>query len=193
MIFSPLVGWVIAYLLPVALVFGAIALFSHRPGTAFRMVIVHGGLCLSIVLSQYLLYVAHRPFSWNFPFPSITLFIGIGLLVSFLLGRFGFLYFLSALIQQLTLVSIAYYLFGALNFWMIVLLVVPIYSASHLLQVKYWHLKIPATLIWGVISIALFTLRGDILLNVSLHALLGAVLIYRGILYPRSDFAIKRI
>jgi hypothetical protein len=192
MALSALGGWFIAYLLPVLLVFGIIGLFFRRPGTAFRMLVVHGALCLSIILSQYLLYFAHRPFPWNFYLPSILLFAATTAIVSVLLGRFGFFYVLSALIQQLTLTSIAYYLSGLLNFWLIVLLVVPIYAASHLLELKYRYIKIPATLAWGTLSLALFALRGDILLNTSLHAILGSIFIYGGIMYPWSDFAVKR-
>lgn len=192
MAFSPFVGWITAYLLPVVLVFGVIGVFSRRSGTVFRMLVVHGGLCLSIIMSQYLLYSSGRSFPWNFYLPSALSFVIVIVIVSVLLGRFGFLYAFSAFIQQLTLASIAYDLSGTLNFWLIAILVVPIYAASHLLQIKHWHIKIPATLAWGVLSLALFALRGDILLNASLHAILGSALIYFGILYPRSDFAIKR-
>ena len=193
MIFSALGGWFIAYLFPVLLVFGVIVFFSRRPGTAFRMIVVHSGLCLSIMLSQFLLYFAYRPFPWNFYIPSIIFFMAATVVVFALLGRFGLLYALSAFIQQLTLVSIAYYLSDVFGFWQIVLLVIPIYSVSHLLQLKHWYVRIPATLLWGMVSLALFALRGDIFLNASLHATLGSILIYGGVLYPRSDFAIKRV
>ncbi|MBI5733136.1 hypothetical protein HY967_04270 [Candidatus Jorgensenbacteria bacterium] len=193
MILSALGGWFIAYFLPVLLVFGIIGFFPRRSGTVFRMLVVHGALCLSIFLSQYLLHFASRPFPWNFYFSSVLFFAVVTAATPLLLGRFGFLYVLSALIQQLTLVSIAYYLSGLLDFWIVVLLVVPIYSTCHLLEPKYWHIKIPATLAWGALSLMLFTLRGDILLNASLHAILGSIFIYGGIMYSRSDFAIKRI
>ena len=53
--------------------------------------------------------------------------------------------------------------------------------------------KVLVTLVWGTISLALFAAYGDILLNTSLHAILGSFFIYGGIMYPRSDFAIQRV
>ncbi|HEY4525792.1 MAG TPA: hypothetical protein VJL32_01695 [Candidatus Paceibacterota bacterium] len=193
MVVSALGGWFVAYLLPVLLMLAAVFLFSRRPGTTFRMLAVHSALCLSIILSQYLLYLAHRPFPFDFPFPSILFFTATMVIVPAILGRFGFFYALSAFIQELALTSIAYYLFGPFNFWLVVLLVVPIYATSHLLEPKYWRIKIPTTLVWGTVSLALFAAYGDILLNTSLHAILGSFFIYGGIMYPRSDFAIQRV
>ena len=149
MILTGFGGWSLSYLLPVLLVFGIIGAYALRPGTLFRILVVHGGLCLSIILSQYLLYSAGRPFPFALHLPSLLFFAAAVAVVFGFLGRFGFIYALSAFIQQLTLTSIAYYLSPSFDFWSIVFLVVPIYAVCHLLQLKYWPIKIIATLVWG--------------------------------------------
>lgn len=193
MILSALLSWFIAYLLPVLLVLSIIAIFAHQPGTAFRMLAIHIALGISIILSQYFIYQTHREFPWNIYLPSAALFIVIAIGAATLLGRFGLLYVLSSLIQQLTLISIYYYLSGSLSFWLIVLLLVPIYSVSHLLQTKHWRIKIPGTLAWGTVALILFAWRGDVLLNASVHAILGSIFIYLGIMYPATGFTIRRV
>src|SRR5581483_11282000 len=100
MIFPVFWGWFVAYLLPVMLVFGTIFVFSGRAGTAFRMIVVHAGLCLSILLSQYFIYSSGRSFPWIFSPFSVLLFVIATTIISALLGRFGFLYAISSLIQQ---------------------------------------------------------------------------------------------
>ncbi len=193
MIFPTLGGWLFAYILPILLVVAVIRFFpEYRAGTLFRGAVVHIGLLVSIVLSQYLLYAVERSFPWNFRLASIFSFIGVAVAIFVILGRFGLFYTFSALIQQLTMTSIAYYLYGPLSFFFIVILVVPPYSLSHLFQPKYWQVKIPVTLLWGFISLALFFLWQDVFLNALVHAIAGAFFIRRGVMYPQNEFAIKR-
>ena len=221
MTFSALGGWFFAYMLPGLSVLAVIYFFpKYRSGTFSRGAIVHCGLIISTILSQYLLYTAGRPFPWGSHPASIIsetatsattawglasalsnigssgsmLFFGaVAIAVFALLGRFGIFYALSALLQQLTMTSVAYYLFGSLSFLLIVLLVVPFFSLSHLLQRKHWRVKIPVTFAWGFFSLALFALYGNLFLNASLHAALVSLLIYAGVMYPHAEFAIKRV
>ncbi|MBI4094708.1 MAG: hypothetical protein HY435_00755 [Candidatus Liptonbacteria bacterium] len=190
---SAIGGWLFAYMFPGLSVLSVIRFFpQYRAGTLFRGLVVHSGLLLSTIFSQYLLYASGRGFPWV-PHPAtLVLFTGIAAAVLVVLGRFGFFYALSALLQQLTMTSIAYYLLGSLPFLLIVVLIVPFYALSHLLQPKYWHVKIPATLLWGLLSLALFAARGDVFLNASLHAITGSFFIHKGIMYPHTEFAIRR-
>jgi len=193
MIFSALGGWLFAYILPGVSVLAVIHFFpQYRAGTLFRGIVVHSGLLVSTILSQYLIYTTGRTLPWIPHVSSVFLFVGIAIAVLVILRRFGFFYVLSAFLQQLTMISIAYYLLDSLSFLLIIVLVVPFYAFSHLLQLKYWHIKIPITLLWGFLSLGIFVLYEDLFLNASLHAIVGSLLIYKGILYPHTEFKIKR-
>lgn len=153
---------------------------------------MHAALVVSTILSQYFIYYSNLVFPWSFDAVSITA-LGIALVVCpYIIGRFGFAYFLSSLTQELTMLSIAFYLFGNTNFVLILLLIVPIYAVAHLLNTKYWKIKIPIISLWGILSIILFYYTQDVFLNTALHAVFGSVLIRTGMIYVQSDFSIKR-
>ncbi len=191
MVTSYIAVWLLTYLLPALLACGVIYFLPNR-SSLFRVLIIHGALCLSIFLSQYFIYLNGNAFSWYTNLFSILFLVLVIGIAPFLVGRFGIFYILSSFIQELTMVSIAYYLFNTISFWAVVVLVVPIYAVAHLMNLKYWKFRLFVTLLWGTISIALFAWRADIVLNTALHAVFGLVLIRQGILYTLSDFSVTR-
>jgi hypothetical protein len=109
-----------------------------------------------------------------------------------ILGKFGALYSLSALLQQLCMVSMTFLLLPSLPLHHIILLLVPIYSLSHLSQLKKWQIKILLTFTWGVSSLMIFTIFSDIYLNIAIHNLIGTMLLSKKIIYQKTEFKINR-
>jgi len=183
--------WFIFYFLPAGLAFVLIRFFSER-GSMFRAFLVHGALVFSIFLTQYLLYSEGKYFPWHIHLYSVMLFALALITTPFIVGRFSIFYIFSAFVQELTMLSMAFYLMPTLSFWLAVIFIVPVYAFSHFTHKERWQARLWATSVWGILSIALFSYQKDILLNTALHAIFGAVLIYYGIIYVKSDFSIAR-
>lgn len=190
---TPIEMWFIAFILPAIL--GLILVINlpiAKPGSKIRNLIVHITLLSSIALSQYFIFLTGNSFKFSFSLMPIVLFTASLVISLILLGRFGFFYTISSLIQELCIVSIASLLLGQLALTDVILLVAPIYSVSHLLQPKKWELKIPLTFVWGVITITIFYFFQDPFLNIALHNIFGTILISETILYPETEFTISR-
>lgn len=153
---------------------------------------VHTGLLASILLSHTTIVAANLSFPWAASATSLLFLAASVALAYVLLGPFGLFYAFSALLQQLTMLSVAFILFPFLPLLAVILLVVPIYSFSHLLQVKRWKIKLPLTFGWGIVSLALFYVFSDVFLNITLHVFFGTLLIRRAVIYPTTEFAVKR-
>lgn len=160
---------------------------AHTPVITF---LLHLGLLMSIALSQYFIYQHGKSFPIN-NHPSSIAFLIVSIALAYKhIGQFSLPYTLSSLIQELTMLSGAYLLLLDLPLWQVSLLIVPLYSAIHLTQLKHWQIKVPLTAMWGFISVLLFSRYYDLYVNVAVHTLIGAVLISEGIIYHKSSYKI---
>ena len=189
---NPFLMWFIAYILPVLIVLSSIITMPNaKRGTILRSIIIHLGLLLSIILSQYFILKSGNAFSYS---PTIFLlpFLASIIISVMILGKFGTFYSLSAFLQQLCMLSVTFLLLPSLPLYYTILLVIPIYSLSHLLQPKNYQIKIPLTFIWGVLSIIIFAIFTDIYLNMAIHNFIGTMLISKNFIYHKTEFKINR-
>ena len=177
--------WLVTYALPALVTGSSIRFFSQYNINPKRdAVIIHAGLCVSILLSHIALYHLGLPFPWRPHLFSLFIY-GTSIIVAVrVLGIFGMWYALSALLQELTILSVAFVLFPLLPLPLILLLVVPIFALGHAQNVHHRSIRIVAISLWGVAAITLFSIMPDICLLAALHTVLGMLGIQRSIIYP---------
>lgn len=178
--------WLIAYALPAIVSGAAIKLLPRKKDRLSKRnaAIIHAALAVSTCFSQYFIHASGRVFPW-YPNPlSIIVYLASVLIAIIFIGRIGLWYGLSALLQQLTMVSTAFLLLPVLPFYAVALLLVPLYVWGHSTQGTHRLMKILLFTVWGVASLFLFSVLPNVYLIASLHTLLGAMLISRSILYP---------
>ena len=174
--------WLLTYVLP-ALLTGGILRMRSRADSAANAIILHAGLCCSIVVSQYALHSLEFSFPWQ-PHPlSLIMLAGSIVFAVQEFGLFGLWYGISAILQQLTILSVAFLLLQFLPLTVVLLLVVPVFAAGHAWEFRGRRLKIILVSLWGVVSIMLFALQPDVYFLSAAHTLLGTVGIRRSILY----------
>lgn len=185
---TPLFTWLLFYFLPIT-VAGSIAKLWPARGNepvgqdAF---IVHAALLVSILGSQYTLFVSDAVFPWSAGDPYILFYAASALAAFLLLRTLGLWYAFSAFLQQLCMLSMAFVLYPAFPLGAVVLLIVPIYAAAHLLKVRYAFSRTVLFFAWGTAAVALFPLIPSIWLFAGIHTMAGAFLIRWGVLYPKS-------
>jgi hypothetical protein len=177
--------WLVAYAAP-ALIAGTtvkLLLPSKTKPSKRNVVIMHVALAVSALVSQYFIYANDLSFPW-YPnaFSILVYIVSMAIAVS-LLGSMGFWYGLSALLQQSTMLSMAFLLLPVYPLYLITLLIVPLYAWCHALQVSHWLTRILLFLLWGVVSIFLFSISQNLYLIAALHTLFGSLLISRSLLY----------
>ncbi len=175
--------WFLAYVFPAAAA-GAIAFIWPRKEAAPKrdVLIMHAALLVSIAASQYEIHARGLAFPWHTGQPSLAACaVAIGL-ACVLIGRLGLWYFLSAFVQELTMLSIAFLLLPAFPVYAVILLIVPIFVACHFLTFDHLRAKIILIPLWGVASILLFVATQNIWLIAALHAVLGSFLFSRSVL-----------
>ena len=185
---SPLTVWLIGYAAP-AIFAGTVlkVLPRHRRKlNARNAIIIHGALILSILVSQYCIRSRGFVFPWHLDVLSVGAYLLSIVLATVMVGRLGFLYGLSALVQQLAMLSMTFLLLPAYPFYVVVALIVPIYAYCHVLKAHHWLLREELFLVWGAVSIWVFSVFPDVFLIVAVHAFLGAALISMLFLYPRN-------
>ncbi len=184
--------WFVVYLLPaIAVIIFISLIYKAKQGSILRSIIIHLGLLASIILSQYFILKSGNAFSYSstiFLLPFLASII-ISIMI---LGKFGTFYSLSAFLQQLCMLSVTFLLLPNLPLYYIILLVIPIYSLSHLLQPKNYQIKIPLTFIWGALSLIIFAIFSDIYLNMAIHNFIGTMLISKNFIYHKTEFKINR-
>ena len=177
--------WLIAYVAPALLAGTAIKILPKKR-TELNLrdaLMMHVALIASVVLSQYFIYSSGLTFPWFPNALSVAVYI-LSILISIaLVGSRGIWYGISALIQQLTMASIAFLLLPVFPFYMVALLIIPVYVWCHRTQTNNWQLRTILFLIWGAISIYLFLIFPNVYLIAALHTLLGSILISRSLLY----------
>ena len=178
--------WLIAYAAPALVAGTTVKLLppSKAKSSKRNAVIMHIALAVSVLLSQYFIYTNGVAFPWYPDSVSIIAYI-VGVAVAMnVLGWMGFWYSLSALLQQMAILSIAFLLFSAYPLWFVVFLIVPLYAWCHALQVNHWRTRTFLFLLCGVASIFLFSISQNLYLIAALHTLFGSLLISRSLLYP---------
>lgn len=179
--------WLFAYVLPAFVTGGVLWIVSRRAGNAKRdALIIHGGLLFSVLTSQYALYLIGLEFPWRPHLLSFLLLIASILFAARMLGMFGIWYALSALLQQLTILSVSFLLLPFLSLPIVLLLVVPIFTLGHAQEVRHRQMRIILLSAWGIASVTLFSFFPNIYLLAALHTFLGVIGIRQSIVYPNA-------
>ncbi|NOS66917.1 MAG: hypothetical protein HOO67_00930 [Candidatus Peribacteraceae bacterium] len=179
--------WFLTYALPAFVTGGIIQFFSRYKSNPKRDgMIIHAGLLLSILASQYALYLNGSVFPWSPHILSFLFFIASVLFASRMLGMFGVWYALSAFLQQLTILSSSFLLLTFLSLPIVVLLIVPIFALGHAQDVRHRCIRIIVISLWGAASISLFSIMHDLYFLAALHTMLGVIGIQRKIMYPQK-------
>lgn len=184
-----LTTWLCAYVAPAA-AFGLIALVWVKKREYWyerNVIIAHAALLVSIAASQYTIHIRGLAFPWYPGLLSILVFAASALLALAYLWHLqpwlGLWYTVSALVQQATMLSIAFLLLKAFPAWAVILFVIPVFVAVHFISLEHWRLKLLLVSAWGIATILLFVLTHNIWLIAALHTLLGAFFIRHRVLY----------
>lgn len=177
--------WLGTYAGPAVVTCGIVQFFYRKKiNPTHDALIIHAGLAVSILASQYALHARGWSFPWQ-PHLFSVVILAVSIVIAIrMLGVFGLWYGLSAFLQQLTLLSVSFLLLHTLPLFFVLLLVVPLFTLAHGQNVRQWHMRLLLISAWGALSIGLFTLLPDIYLLAALHTILGTFGIRRSIVYP---------
>ena len=176
---NPLLIWLLVYVIPLALA-GAFAVFvplntkTRDDWVKLNTLVIHMALVISIAFSQYIIYSFGLEFPWEINLPSIIILLASVAVALSLVGSFGILYSVSAFIQEVMMLSVAYLLLPTFPVWAVILLIVPIFAVCHLLSLDRWKLRLVLVTIWGCASVLIFYLTYNLYIVVALHTVLGA-------------------
>lgn len=175
----PVIYWLVGYALPAALAFITGKRFAS---VRDRQVSIHFFLLLSIVI----LFTAGSRINLLLE-PISVLALAFALLIALvLLGRMGIPYMLSSAIQQCCLLLAGLLLVPTTSVFAAVVLTAGVYAVMHCMDLAKWREKLVVMFVWGVISILLYVVLTDFLLNVAFHAVGGTLLVRFGVLSPFS-------
>lgn len=155
-----------------------------------NVLIIHVALIVSILGSQYALFAAGRAFPWHVADPFLIFYAASALFALWLLGSLGIWYALSAFLQQAMMLSMAFVLYPAFPLWILVLLIVPIYTLAHLLKVRYAWSRMALFFAWDTVAVVGFSIWPSVWFFSAIHTLAGVLLIKWDVLYPK--FAIPK-
>jgi hypothetical protein len=181
---TPLI-WLFGYLLPASAACSIALIFPRRMHGLFgyQLAVMHAMLCVSIFITQYRMLTLGITFPWHADLPSLFYYgVSIGI-ASCMLGALGAWYGLSAFVQQLTMLSIAFVLMRTFPIVGVVLLIMPVYVGCHFFGTGFTLLRIILFAVWGAASICIFWVTSDFWLTAAVHTLLGSLLIRYNILY----------
>ncbi|HYC34260.1 MAG TPA: hypothetical protein VEC13_00855 [Candidatus Paceibacterota bacterium] len=184
--------WLISFIFPALLTGIALKLYSKH-SLKREAIIIHAGLLVSIVVSQISILAIGSVFLVEVTPLSILCFalsIGFGY---FLLRDFGVFYGLSALLQQLALISSASLLFSYYFTWPVIFLLVPIFAFGHGIGDRFWYVRVLILILWGIGAILLFLLTGDLLLVAAIHTFFGTLLIRSSLFYQNRKAALDSL
>ena len=175
--------WVIAYIIPIAAAGGFALVWWDKDDWLERsLVAIHVALIACITITQYAIYLQGLTFPWYPGLFSVAIFVASGILAVMLLGAIGALYFVSAFVQELAMLSLAFFLLHSFPVWPVILFVAPVFVACHFLTSEYWQLKLVLVSLWSVAVILLFVLTHNVYLIAALHTLFGSLLFSRSVL-----------
>ncbi len=180
---TPITIWLVAYLCPAFVVASFIRPIPKAAEVeSRRLILAHGALILSAFASQYAIHNSGFVFPWYLSLVGIgAYFVGIFVAVG-LMGLLGAAYALSALIQQIALLSIAFLLLAAYPTPVVMLLLIPPYVLCHQFSSRRCARKALLLAIWGSLCIGIFVIIPNLWIIAGLHAALGAFLLTRSVL-----------
>ncbi len=164
--------WIIAYALPASV---AVYLNSRKDSLKSQALIVHGFVMLSILL----LSAVGTRLVWQIHTFDIFSFILISLLAFLLLRTVGLVYVLSSIIQEICLLLAGAVLVSVYGILCGAIPTALMFAFAHKIDKYNWHWKFALLFVWGFISIALYTLNHQPIINIALHIGIGALLINR--------------
>lgn len=181
---SPLGIWFLVYAIPAATAGGIALLFPRKTSAPRRdILIIHAALLVSIIASQYAIQSLGLSFPWHISFLSLAVFITAAVFAFLLIGTLGFWYAFSALVQEFTMLSIAFLLLPVFPIYVVILLVGGVFVPCHFLTLERWRLKLLLVSLWNAASVLLFVATGNVYLIAAIHTILGALLISKSILF----------
>jgi hypothetical protein len=170
-------AWLLTYLAPAVAAGAIVTVFARRSNASKRIAIaVHSALVFSAFASQYVIWTTGLTFPWETSTFSIICFLLSILISAIMIRSFAIWYALSALLQQLTMLSVAFLLLTQLPLWSVILLVVPPFVWCHDME-RMFGTKMLLFSLWGTSSIALFSFIPNLLLIAAVHSVLGTLLI----------------
>ena len=170
--------WILCYALPAGV---AIYLTSTQTLPRNKMLTMHGGILVSIFILSAVGGRLHIEFQTLYVLLAVTSLIAT---ISFLSWLPGFGYTLSSVIQEYCLLLAGLLLVPVGGVWIAAFATALIYAVAHQMESSNWRWKFPLMLVWGMVSIFLYAWLQQPLLNIALHASIGAALIRVGLLYP---------
>lgn len=185
---NPIYAWIIAYAAP-ALLAGGIVKSLPRPEKTpnpRNTIITHATLLFSGFLGQYFLITEGIPFPWFPGILSVVLYVVAISLAAVLIGKGGILYGFSAFVQQFSMLSISLLLLQYFPWYAVVVFIVPLFVWCHTTDTGMFLGRTLLFSAWGVLSVLLFHLFKDIYTISALHTIFGAILVKKGMLYPRK-------
>lgn len=190
---NPYLLWFFSYGLPVLIVWLLLLTIQKaRHGSLLREGIVYGGLLASAVIAQIFMLKQGMSFPVMPSLISFLLFLAAVATSFILLSYFGLFYSLSAIIQQLSMISVIYLLSPFFSMGMLIMLIMPLYVVSHLFYRMNWVAKVLITSVWGIFTVLLFSIFADPFLNFTLHILGGSLFIAKKVLYAKKQ-AVRNI
>jgi len=174
--------WTLGYALPAAT---ATYLKTKLDHVRDRIIVIHVGILLSIaVLSLFGLRL-----TWHLPTLYIVIFLLGASLAVYLLRLQGMLYVLSVIVQEYCILLAGSYLAEEYGIAIGSIATALVFTFAHRIPFAHRTVKdeqltrFSLLFCWGVASILLYAWLHEPVLNIGLHAGLGAVVIYRGWLF----------
>lgn len=169
--------WLVSYFIPFGLGIWELYFFQERE--VLRLILIHILLLISIFLSFYFAFESDLEIDFLRLDKYFYVFLG-GLGISlFLIGVRGLGYALSSIIQELSILMIAFILLGIVPFWGVLGMVALPYALAHEIK-KGMKVAWVMILIWGMASIYLFYFMETIWLSIAFHLIGGSLFIKKG-------------
>jgi hypothetical protein len=171
-------NWVLFYLLPTII---SVLLKSTQTVLLRRALIMHTGIIVSIVLVTTF---SEASLNWQFQNIYLAVMALTSLLIAmWLIGFTGLLYAISSSIQEWCILLAGTYLSMDYGIMPSAIATSLVFATAHGARSSERSWKWPLLFAWSIISLLLYAWLKEPLLNISLHIVLGAILINRKFLY----------
>jgi hypothetical protein len=175
--------WLAAYFTPAATSWFATFFLTRKKGVGkYNLLLIHIALLISILMSHYAITTLGLVFPWHLSVLSLSYLVLAMVFAMVLIGISGFWYTISALIQEFSMLSMAFILLSFFPLWMVTFLIAPVFVGAHFLSTTRWQVRLALLSLWSAFNIPLFYLTYDIYLIAAIHTVLGAFFISRSIM-----------
>lgn len=168
--------WTLFYATPAAV---AVYIKNKQTSLEGRVFVMH----LAVLLSVGLLSLASVHISWSFGVFSLSFLLLATLLALCILGNNGLLYALSSGLQEWCILLAGTLLLGGYGLAWSAPATSIVFALAHYRTRRDLGFKLPILFLWGCFSLFLYIELHDPLLNIGLHAVGGAILIHKKMLY----------